>query len=167
MSEQTVTLFGEIIPIPPTTRRGRRAKFSEEEQMCFLKAYLTKQLNSVVLKEKYGVDMTQIRRWKTKFATETAHPGASHPGASAAVSAADANPTFSPDLPIIPSMRKKKTEPTEAPQDDEMARLKAENQRLQDQLQMAQWMVHARDVMIEEAEQTFNIAIRKKSGAKQ
>lgn len=48
-----------------------------------------------------------------------------------------------------------------------MSRLKAENQRLQDQLQMAQWMVHARDVMIEEAEKTFNIAIRKKSGAKQ
>ena len=64
-------------------------------------------------------------------------------------------------------MRKQKKEPVEVPQDDELARLKAENQRLQDQLQMAQWLVHARDVMIEEAEKTFNIAIRKKSGAKQ
>lgn len=64
-------------------------------------------------------------------------------------------------------MKKKIKEPVEQPEDDELSRLKAENQRLQDQLQMAQWMVHARDVMIEEAEKTFNIAIRKKSGAKQ
>ena len=64
-------------------------------------------------------------------------------------------------------MRKKIKEPVEQPEDDELSRLKAENQRLQDQLQMTRWMVHARDVMIEEAEKTFNIAIRKKSGAKQ
>lgn len=64
-------------------------------------------------------------------------------------------------------MRKKNNEPVEQPEDDELSRLKAENQRLQAQLQMAQWMVHARDVMIEEAEKTFSIAIRKKSGAKQ
>jgi len=32
---------------------------------------------------------------------------------------------------------------------------------------MAEWMNHAKDVMIDEAEKTFNIPIRKKSGAKQ
>jgi hypothetical protein len=32
---------------------------------------------------------------------------------------------------------------------------------------MAEWMNHAKDVMIDEAEKAFNIPIRKKSGAKQ
>ena len=167
MSEQKITLREEIISLSRSVIRGPKSKFSEEEQMFLLKAYLTKQMNSTELKHKFGVHLTQIRRWQTKFAKETAHPGASHPGASAAGTAADANPTSSQDLPIIPPMRKKIKEPVEHPEDDELARLKAENQRLQDQLQMAQWMVHARDVMIEEAEKTFSIAIRKKSGAKQ
>lgn len=167
MNGQKNTLREEITTLSSTVTRGRKSKFSEEEQMFLLKAYLTKQINSTELKQKFGADLTQIRRWKSKFAAETTHPGASHPGASAAVSAADANPTPSLDLPTIPLMRKKNNEPVEQPEGDELSRLKAENQRLQDQLQMAQWMVHARDVMIEEAEKTFNIAIRKKSGAKQ
>lgn len=167
MSERRNTLQAEILSLSPAVNRGRKPKFSEQEQMFFLKAYLTKQIKSTELKQKYGVELTQIRRWKIKFALETAHPGASHPGASAAIFAADANPTSSQDLPIIPPMRKKIKESVEQPEDDELSRLKAENQRLQDQLQMAQWMVHARDVMIEEAEKTFSIAIRKKSGAKQ
>ena len=167
MSEQKITLREEVISLARTVTRGPQSKFSEEEQLFFLKAYLTKKLNSTELKHKYGVHLTQIRRWQTKFASETTHPGASHPGASAAIFAADANPTSSQDLPTIPPMKKKNIEPVEQPEDDELSRLKAENQRLQDQLQMAQWMVHARDVMIEEAEKTFNIAIRKKSGAKQ
>lgn len=162
MSEQKITLKEEIVSLSRSVIRGPKSKFSEEEQMFLLKAYLTKQINSTELKHKFGVHLTQIRRWQTKFAKETAHPGA-----SAAIFAADANPTSSLDLPIIPPMRKKIKEPVEQPEDDELSRLKAENQRLQDQLQMAQWMVHARDVMIEEAEKTFSIAIRKKTGAKQ
>ena len=34
-------------------------------------------------------------------------------------------------------------------------------------MKMAEWMNHAKDVMIDEAEKAFNIPIRKKSGAKQ
>lgn len=161
------SLKEEVAALSRTKVRGRKPMFTEDQQLLFLKAYLTKQMSSVELKEKFGVHAMQLSRWQTKFAAETTHPGASHPGASAAVAAADANPTSSQDLPTIPPMKKKNNEPVEQTEDDELSRLKAENQRLQDQLQMAQWMVHARDVMIEEAEKTFNIAIRKKSGAKQ
>ena len=167
MEQNYEEMRAEILHLSEERRQKNQSKYSKDQKLLILKAYLTNQFTSGQIYEKFGIGRVQLWRWKNTFAKETTHPGASHPGASAAVSAADANPTSSPELPIIPSMRKKKTEPTEAPQDDETARLKAENQRLQEQLQMAQWMVHARDVMIEEAEKTFNIAIRKKSGAKQ
>lgn len=145
--------------------RGPKPKYDEHQQLLFLKAYLTKQMSANELYEKFGVHRKQLSRWRIKFASRITHPGASHPGASAADPAADAIPTSTP--PQIHPMPKKKVENTPVTQDDELSRLKTENKRLQDQLQMAQWMVHARDVMIEEAEKTFNIAIRKKSGAKQ
>ena len=50
---------------------------------------------------------------------------------------------------------------------EELERLRKENHRLSEALKMAEWMNHAKDVMIDEAEKTFNIPIRKKSGAKQ
>ena len=51
--------------------------------------------------------------------------------------------------------------------DEELARLREENKRLAEALKMAEWMNHAKDVMIDEAEKMFNIPIRKKAGAKQ
>ena len=63
----------------------------------------------------------------------------------------------------MPKKQQKTTE-TEA---EELARLREENKRLSEALKMAEWMNHAKDVMIDEAEKTFNIPIRKKSGAKQ
>lgn len=167
MEQNYEELRAEILTLSEARRQKNRSKYSKDQKLLILKAYLTNQFTSGQLYEKFGVGRVQLWRWKNTFAKETAHPGASHPGASAAVSAADATPTSTQDLPTKPPMRKQKKEPVEGPQDDELARLKAENQRLQDQLQMAQWLVHARDVMIEEAEKTFNIAIRKKSGAKQ
>ncbi len=50
---------------------------------------------------------------------------------------------------------------------EELARLREENKRLAEALKMAEWMNHAKDVMIDEAEKMFNIPIRKKAGAKQ
>ena len=50
---------------------------------------------------------------------------------------------------------------------DELVRLREENRRLSEALKMSEWMNHAKDVMIDEAEKAFNIPIRKKSGAKQ
>ena len=49
---------------------------------------------------------------------------------------------------------------------EELQLLREENKRLSEALRMAEWMNHAKDVMIDEAEKTFNIPIRKKSGAK-
>ena len=63
-------------------------------------------------------------------------------------------------------MPKKNEKPSESPE-QELARLREENQKLQEALKMAEWSNHAKDVMIDLAEKTFNIPIRKKSGAKQ
>ena len=43
-----------------------------------------------------------------------------------------------------------------------MARLREENQRLSEALKTAEWMNHAKDIMIDEAEKMFNIPIRKR-----
>ena len=63
-------------------------------------------------------------------------------------------------------MPQKKVNPVEPP-DQELVRLREENKKLQEALKMAEWSNHAKDVMIDIAEKTFNIPIRKKSGAKQ
>ena len=63
-------------------------------------------------------------------------------------------------------MPQKKVNPVETP-DQELVRLREENKKLQEELKMAEWSNHAKDVMIDIAEKTFNIPIRKKSGAKQ
>ncbi len=66
-----------------------------------------------------------------------------------------------------PIPMQKKTSTSQETPDEELARLRQENSRLEEALKMAEWMNHAKDVMIDEAEKTFNIPIRKKSGAKQ
>ena len=63
-------------------------------------------------------------------------------------------------------MPQKKVNPVGTP-DQELVRLREENKKLQEALKMAEWSNHAKDVMIDIAEKTFNIPIRKKSGAKQ
>ena len=72
-------------------------------------------------------------------------------------------PDVKPNLSIMPKKSQKPVE-TEV---EELARLREENKRLAEALKMAEWMNHAKDVMIDEAEKAFNIPIRKKSGAKQ
>ena len=64
------------------------------------------------------------------------------------------------------SMPQKEVKPVESPE-EELARLRVENKRLEEALKMAEWSNHTKDVMIDLAEKTFNIPIRKKSGAKQ
>ena len=63
-------------------------------------------------------------------------------------------------------MPQKEVKPVESPE-EELARLRVENKRLEEALKMAEWSNHTKDVMIDLAEKTFNIPIRKKSGAKQ
>ena len=56
--------------------------------------------------------------------------------------------------------------PKEQPLPEDYQSLLEQNRILEEKLRMAEIMLHAKDVMIDEAEKTFNIAIRKKSGAK-
>ena len=72
-------------------------------------------------------------------------------------------PDVKQNLSIMP---KKSQKPVES-EAEELARLREENKRLAEALKMAEWMNHAKDVMIDEAEKMFNIPIRKKAGAKQ
>ena len=60
------------------------------------------------------------------------------------------------------AMPKKKVTPEETPE-EELVRLREENKKLQEALKMSEWSNHAKDVMIDLAEKTFNIPIRKKS----
>ena len=63
-------------------------------------------------------------------------------------------------------MPKRSQKPVET-EADELSHLREENKRLAEALKMAEWMNHAKDVMIDEAEKAFGIPIRKKSGARQ
>ena len=63
--------------------------------------------------------------------------------------------------------RKSKEQPKIVSQDDEVQALQAEIKRLQKQLEMAEIRAEVYDKMIDIAEATFNIPIRKKSGTKQ
>lgn len=147
-----------------------KSRFTEAEKRLIVKVYLTNNRSLRQIAEEYGVSYHAIWCWIRKFADANntpSHPGASHPGASAAVLAADANPTSNrkPAISESSPMPSKKPHPsTYTPEDFE--RLKQENERLKEQLEAANLMRHISEVMIEEAEKTFNIKIRKKSGTK-
>ena len=105
-----------------------------------------------VLCEKYHVTKRAFYNWISKFAEEMAYLRKPAPS-----NVQQTNPML---------MSRKRAIPSETP-DAELIRLRQENKRLEEALKMAEWMNHAKDVMIDEAEKTFNIPIRKKSGAKQ
>ena len=123
---------------------------SLDEKRMIVKAYLSNHVPMPQLCADFGVNRRTIQRWICTFADGKV-PERRNQG--------------TPDVkPNPPSMSKKKPVETEA---EELARLREENKRLAEALKMAEWMNHAKDVMIDEAEKTFNIPIRKKSGAKQ
>ncbi len=70
---------------------------------------------------------------------------------------------FASELPTIPVMRKKKQDTTS----EDVAALRAEVTRLRKELRQEKMRAEALDTMIDIAETTFNIQVRKKSGAKQ
>lgn len=145
-------------------------RFTDAEKRLIVKVYLTNNRSLRQIAEDYGVSYHAIWCWIRKFADANntpSHPGASHPGASAAVPATDANPTSNrkPTISESSPMPSKQPHPsTYTPEDFE--RLKQENERLKKQLEAANLMRHISEVMIDEAEKTFNIRIRKKSGTK-
>ena len=94
------------------------------------------------LVEKYGLSSRQVLfSWMDKFVNE--------------------NELISlPDNQSDDPMAKKNPE-------DQIQELKAENKRLEKALELEKLRAKAYDTMINIAEQTFNIPIRKKSGTKQ
>jgi len=123
-----------------------------EEKLMIVKAHLFNHIPISQLAKDFCVSDMSIYRWIRTFA-EGKVPG-----------------TRNQDSPDVnqkpPSMSKKNPKPVES-EAEELARLREENKRLAEALKMAEWMNHAKDVMIDEAEKMFNIPIRKKAGAKQ
>jgi transposase-like protein len=122
------------------------------EKQMIVKAHL---LNHVPIKQlsvDFGVSRMSIYRWIRTFADGKV-PDKRNQG--------------TPDVKPNPSSMPKKIQKPVETEAEELARLREENKRLAEALKMAEWMNHAKDVMIDEAEKMFNIPIRKKAGAKQ
>ena len=122
------------------------------QKSMIVKSYLLNHVPLEQLSKDFGVSVRSIRRWISTFADGKVPDRRNH---------------GIPDVKPNPSsMSKKNQRPVES-EAKELARLREENKRLAEALKMAEWMNHAKDVMIDEAEKMFNIPIRKKAGAKQ
>ena len=130
---------------------SKRQKSLEEKQMI-VKAHLLNHISISQLSRDFCISRRAIYKWISTFAD-----GKVPEGRSKGIAIVKSNPSVMP----------KKKQNVEEIAADELARLREENKRLSEALKMAEWMNHAKDVMIDEAEKTFNIPIRKKSGAKQ
>lgn len=128
-----------------------RTTYTDEEKYEAVCCYQSSGMPISVISRKYHVSKRTFYNWISKFAC------GKHLSCKTAANVEPLNST---------PMQKKSPKVQETPE-EELARLRRENRRLEEALQMAEWMNHAKDVMIDEAEKTFNIAIRKKSGAKQ
>ena len=122
------------------------------QKSMIVKSYLLNHVPISQLSANFGVNKVTIYRWIRTFAD-----------GKVPIRRSEGTPEVKPNPSIMPKKIQKPVE-TEA---EELARLREENKRLAEALKMAEWMNHAKDVMIDEAEKMFNIPIRKKAGAKQ
>ena len=129
----------------------KRQKTLEEKQMI-VRAHLLNHASISQLSKEFGVSRRAIYRWISTFADGKVPDRKDH---------------GIPDVKPNPSSMSKKSQRPVESEAEELARLREENKRLAEALKMAEWMNHAKDVMIDEAEKMFNIPIRKKAGAKQ
>ena len=141
----------ELQELALTHKASKRQKTLEEKQMI-VRAHLLNRASISQLSKEFGVSRRAIYRWISTFADGKV-PIRRNQGTP------EVNPNPS-------SMSKKSQKPVES-EAEELARLREENKRLAEALKMSEWMNHAKDVMIDEAEKMFNIPIRKKTGAKQ
>ncbi len=125
---------------------------SLEEKCMIVKIHLLNHVPVSHLSKEFGIPRVTIWRWIRTFAAGKVPKSSSR-----------SIPDVKPNPPAMP----KKKQNVEESAAEELARLREENKRLSEALKMAEWMNHAKDVMIDEAEKAFNIPIRKKSGAKQ
>ena len=141
----------ELQELASNHKVSKRQKTFDEKRMI-VKAHLLNYVPISQLCKEFGVSRMTIYRWISNFASGKV---AEH--RTQCPSDVKSNPSI---------MRKKIQKPVES-EAEELARLREENKRLAEALKMAEWMNHAKDVMIDEAEKMFDIPIRKKAGAKQ
>lgn len=132
-------------------QRISKSQVTLEDKSMIVKAHLLNHVPISQLSKDFGINKVTIWRWIRTFAE-----GRVPKSYSRGPRVVKQNP--------LPMPKKQNVEESAA---EELARLRAENKRLSEALKMAEWMNHAKDVMIDEAEKAFNIPIRKKSGAKQ
>ena len=144
----------DLLELQELARGHKNAKphATLEQKSMIVRQYLQNHVPVAQLSRDFGVCKVTIHRWINAFAN-----------GKMPVAKTNGTPDVKPNLSIMPKKSQKPVE-TEA---EELARLREENKRLAEALKMAEWMNHAKDVMIDEAEKAFNIPIRKKSGAKQ
>ena len=141
----------ELQELALTHKASKRQKTLEEKQMI-VRAHLLNRASISQLSKEFGVSRRAIYRWISTFAD-----------GKVPIRRNQGTPEVKPNPS---SMSKKSQKPVEG-EAEELARLREENKRLAEALKMSEWMNHAKDVMIDEAEKMFNIPIRKKAGAKQ
>ena len=132
-------------------KTSKKQKTLEEKRMI-VKAHLLNHVPIEQLSADFGISRMSIYRWITIFADGKVPDRKNH---------------GIPDVKPNPSSMSKRSQKPVETDAEELARLREENKRLAEALKMAEWMNHAKDVMIDEAEKMFNIPIRKKAGAKQ
>ena len=132
-------------------QRISKSQVTLEDKSMIVKAHLLNHVPISQLSKDFGINKVTIWRWIRTFAE-----GRVPRSYSRGPRVVKQNP--------LPMPKKQNVEESAA---EELARLRAENKRLSEALKMSEWMNHAKDVMIDEAEKMFNIPIRKKAGAKQ
>ena len=144
----------ELLELQELALKHKTAKSQKtlDEKSMIVKAHLLNHVSISQLSRDFGISRRAIYRWIRTFA-DGKLPERRFQG----VSAVDPN--------SFPMPKKKQN--VEESAAEELVRLREENKRLSEALKLSEWMNHAKDVMIDEAEKAFNIPIRKKSGAKQ
>ena len=118
-------------------------KFTDEDRIAIVAEYVNGHVPASKIIEKYHISSRQVLfNWMDKYVNE-----------QELVSLQDETNPSDP-------MAKKSPE-------DRVKELEAENKRLQKALELEKLRSKAYDTMIDVAEETFNIPIRKKSGTKQ
>ena len=142
----------ENLSVFPSMPVPGKSVYTDAEKRMIISYYLSGKVNISALSSRFFLSKRTIYSWISKFADGKD---------GLATRRLPQSPTKTPS-----AMPKKKATPSETPE-EELARLREENKKLQEALKMSEWSNHAKDVMIDLAEKTFNIPIRKKSGAKQ
>ena len=118
-------------------------KLDESDKIAIVSEYMQGQMSAAQIIEKYGIKSRQtLFSWMDKYVNE-----------KELVSLQDETNPSDP-------MAKKSPE-------DRVKELEAENKKLQKALELEKLRSKALDTMIDVAEETFNIPVRKKAGAKQ